>query len=73
MAEMNISDAAAEALIAMERCCADDQEWSFPHPGEWIAIPLTSLEKRDFHAGCYPIADQAHQVDIPEPRAKRSY
>ena len=31
----------------MEKCRVDDSRWFFPHPGDRIAIPLTSLDKRE--------------------------
>lgn len=31
----------------MEKRAADERDWLFPPPGERIAIPLTSLDKRE--------------------------
>ncbi|HLN01753.1 MAG TPA: hypothetical protein VK335_20865 [Bryobacteraceae bacterium] len=31
----------------MEKRAADEQEWLFPAPGERVAIPLTSVDKRE--------------------------
>jgi hypothetical protein len=47
MAEINLTQAEADALIAMEKKCAGDTEWFFPPPGERVAIPLTSSDKRE--------------------------
>jgi hypothetical protein len=47
MADINITQAEADALIAMEKQCIDDKRWLFPGPGERLAIPLTSLDKRE--------------------------
>ena len=34
MADINITQAEADALIALEKVRADDKEWLFPHPGD---------------------------------------
>ncbi len=47
MADLNLAQEEADGLIAMEKRAADDKEWLFPAPGERIAIPLTSLDKRE--------------------------
>lgn len=47
MADINIPQAEADALIAMEKQCIDDKQWFFPVPGERLTIPLTSLDKRE--------------------------
>jgi hypothetical protein len=47
MADINITQAEADALIAMEKQCIDDKKWLFPVPGDRIAIPLASLDKRE--------------------------
>ena len=48
MADIEISQAEADALIAMEKQPVDDEkEWNFPSPGEALNIPLTSTDKRD--------------------------
>ena len=47
MADINLTQAEADRLIAMEKRAAEDKEWLFPAPGERIAIPLTSLDKRE--------------------------
>ena len=42
MADIEILQAEADALIAMEKQPADDnKEWNFPGPGEVLNIPLT--------------------------------
>ena len=40
MAEINIPQAEADALIEMEKHRTDDQDWLFPPPGDGIAVPL---------------------------------
>ena len=40
MAEINLSQDEAEALMAMEKCAVDEKDWLFPVPGGRIAIPL---------------------------------
>jgi hypothetical protein len=47
MADIEITQAEADALIAMEKQCVDDKEWFFPNPGGRLAIPLTSTDKRE--------------------------
>jgi hypothetical protein len=47
MADIDISQAEADALIEMEKHRVDDKRWTFPAPGERLAIPLTSLDKRE--------------------------
>ena len=47
MADINITQAEADALIAMEKQRSDDRQWLFPVPGDGLAIPLTSLDKRE--------------------------
>ena len=47
MAEINLSQDEAEALMAMEKCAVDEKDWLFPVPGGRIAIPLTSVDKRE--------------------------
>jgi hypothetical protein len=47
MADINLTQAEADKLMAMEKRAADEKEWLFPPPGERLAIPLTSLDKRE--------------------------
>ena len=47
MANIEITQAEADALIAMEKQRTDDEDWTFPGPGARIAIPLVSLDKRE--------------------------
>ena len=48
MADIDLNQAEADALIAMEKRCADErQQWLFPAPGDHTAIALTSMDKRD--------------------------
>jgi hypothetical protein len=47
MADIDITQAEADALIAMEKQCVDDKQWFFPSPGDRLAIPLISLDKRE--------------------------
>jgi hypothetical protein len=47
MADIEITQGEADALIAMEKHRIDNKEWSFPGPGEAFAIPLTSGDKRE--------------------------
>ena len=45
--DIELSQAEADKLMAMEKRAADDNDWLFPAPGERIAIPLTSFDKRE--------------------------
>jgi hypothetical protein len=47
MADIDITQAEADALIAMEKQRVDDNQWFFPVPGGRLAIPLTSVDKRE--------------------------
>jgi hypothetical protein len=47
MADIDITQADADALIAMEKQRTDDKQWFFPDPGGRLAIPLTSIDKRE--------------------------
>jgi hypothetical protein len=47
MADINLTQSEADALIAMEKQRVDDKQWYFPVPGARIAIPLTSADKRE--------------------------
>jgi hypothetical protein len=47
MADINLTQAEANTLIEMEKRRVDDKEWFFPPRGDRIAIPLTSLDKRE--------------------------
>jgi hypothetical protein len=47
MAEINLTQDEADKLIAMEKRAIDEKEWLFPAPGERVAIPLTSFDKRE--------------------------
>ena len=44
---VNLSQAEADALIALAKRRADDDERKFPQPGERLVIPLVSLDKRE--------------------------
>jgi hypothetical protein len=47
MADANLTQAEADALIAMEKISVEDKEYDFPVPGEKLIIPLTSRDKRE--------------------------
>jgi len=47
MADINLTQAEADSLIAMEKHRLDDTVVLFPSPGERISIPLTSQDKRE--------------------------
>ena len=47
MADMNITQAEADALIAMPKVHAGDETWDYPSLGGAISIPLTSPDRRE--------------------------
>jgi hypothetical protein len=47
VAVIEITQAEADSLIAMEKRFVDDTDWTFPAPGERIGLALTSLDKRE--------------------------
>ena len=47
MADINLTQNEADKLMAMEKRAVDEKEWLFPAPGDRVAIPLTSLDKRE--------------------------
>ncbi len=47
MADVDIPQAEADALIAMEKQCVDKKNWLFPGPGARLAIALASRDKRE--------------------------
>ena len=47
MAEINLSQAEADALIQMEKYKTNDERWNYPGLGGSISIPLTSGNKRE--------------------------
>jgi hypothetical protein len=47
MADIDIPQAEAEALINMEKRFLDEEDWTFPSAGERIALQLTSIDKRE--------------------------
>jgi len=47
MADINLTQAEAEALIAMEKHRLDDARWDYPGLGGSLNIPLVSIDKRE--------------------------
>jgi hypothetical protein len=47
MADIDIPQAEADALIAMEKQRVEDKSWLFPEAGGSLAIALTSPDKRE--------------------------
>jgi hypothetical protein len=47
MPEVNLTQAEADALIALEKRAVDEREWNFPNPGDSISVPLTSTDRRE--------------------------
>lgn len=47
MADVNLTQAEADALLAMQKRRSDDTEWSYPDLGGYITIPLVSIDRRE--------------------------
>jgi len=47
MAEINITQADADALLVMEKHRVDDRHWTYAGTGEAISVPLVSADKRE--------------------------
>ena len=47
MADINLTQDEADKLMAMEKRAVDKENRDFPGPGDKIAIPLASLDKRE--------------------------
>jgi hypothetical protein len=47
MADIDISQAEADGLIAMEKQCVEDKTFLFPEPGGRLSITLASPDKRE--------------------------
>jgi hypothetical protein len=47
MADIDISQDEADALIAMEKLFVDENDWTFPAAGEQLTRELTSPDKRE--------------------------
>ena len=47
MADIDIPQAEADSLTVMEKRCEEDRLWHFPAPGDRLAIPLISTDKRE--------------------------
>lgn len=46
--DIDLTQAEADALIALEKHRLDDREWTFPGPGEQVIIPITSSDRREY-------------------------
>jgi hypothetical protein len=47
MADIEITQAEADALIEMEKRYVDDRDWTFPAAGQRIAVALVSVDNRE--------------------------
>jgi hypothetical protein len=47
MADIEITQTEADALVDMEKRFVNDDDWMFPAPGERIALALVSADKRE--------------------------
>ena len=54
MADIEITQAEADALIEMEKRRVDDKEWLFPTAGDRLSVALTSLDKRKISRSISP-------------------
>ncbi len=66
MADMNLTQPEADALIAMEKHRKDDTRYSYPNLGGLISVPLQSPDRReqfilDVHRGRIDLLKVTHQ------------
>lgn len=47
MTDINLTQADADVLIAMDKFRTDTRLWTFPYAGDKLTIPLTSADKRE--------------------------
>ena len=47
MADANLTQMEADALIAMEKRRSDDTKWNYPDLGGYVTIPLVSIDRRE--------------------------
>ena len=47
MADVNLTQAESDALIALGKCKADSTEWRYPYIGGRTNIPLVSIDRRE--------------------------
>lgn len=47
MADLNLTQAEADALIAMAKDRVDNAEWNYPNLGGGISVPLVSADRRE--------------------------
>jgi hypothetical protein len=65
MADIDITQAEADTLIAMEKYRVDDKDCLFPVSGARLAIALTFLDKREkFHARHHPVERYPNVQDL---------
>ena len=50
MAEILLTQAEADALIAMEKFKTDDTRWNYPGAGQQLSVPLVSSDRREIFA-----------------------
>jgi fatty acid desaturase len=74
MADLEISQAEADALIAMEKHRADAKESFFPEEGGRLAIALTSTDnRRKFHARHHLRPNQIDKGDLSKQGSTGDY
>jgi hypothetical protein len=47
VADIDLTQDEADKLIAMEKRAVEQRTWNFPGPGDQIAVPLESMDKRE--------------------------
>ena len=47
MADSNLTQAEADALLALEKYRVDEKEWDYPDIGGYITVPLISADQRE--------------------------
>jgi hypothetical protein len=62
MTDLNLTQAEADALIAMEKLRIDDRLWDYPGLGGTLIIPLVSVDRR----GKFPVRHKSGEDQSTE-------
>jgi hypothetical protein len=71
MADINLPQAEADALIAMEKFRTDTTLWNWPNPGERLAIPLMSADREEDMTFQEAAASLPNGFTMPSSNASR--
>ncbi len=68
MADLNLTQGEADALIAMAKHRIDTAEWDYPDPGGGISVPLVSVDRREqFVLDVRQGTNRSREGDLPKP------